>query len=58
MKTADELKAMLYDRVAEVQGGELTQAYEDQLRHEIALLAVILEDDISAEEWPEIEGAM
>lgn len=58
MKTADELKTMLYDRVAEVQGGELTPAYEDQLRHEIALLSVILEDDISAEEWPVIEAAM
>ena len=58
MKTANELKAMLTDRIKEVQGGELTQAYEDQLRYEIALLAVILEDDISAEEWEQIEAAM
>lgn len=58
MKTADELKAMLADRIAEVQGGELTPAYEDQLRYEIALLATILEDDISAEEWEQIEAAM
>lgn len=58
MKTIDELKAMLFDRIAEVKSGELTQAYEDQVRYEIALLAVILEDDIDAEYWPEIEAAM
>jgi hypothetical protein len=58
MKTADELKAMLYDRIAEVTSGELTQAYEEQVRYEIALLAMILEDDIPAEKWAEIEAAM
>lgn len=58
MKTTDELKAMLFERIAEVKGGELTQAYEDQLRYEIALLAVILEDDIDAECWDDIEAAM
>jgi hypothetical protein len=59
MKTADELKAMLFERVATIQsGGELTQAYEDQLRYEIALLAVILEEDIDAELWPTIEACM
>jgi hypothetical protein len=58
MKTADELKTMLYDRIAEVTSGELTQAYEEQVRYEIALLAMILEDDISAEEWEQIEVAM
>jgi hypothetical protein len=36
----------------------LTQAYEDQVRYEIALLAVILEDDIDAEYWDDIEAAM
>lgn len=58
IKTADELKTMLYDRIAEVTSGELTQAYEEQVRYEIALLAMILEDDISAEEWEQIEAAM
>lgn len=58
MKTADELKAMLYDRLAELQRGGLIVSYEEQLRYEIALLAVILEDDIDAECWPEIEAGM
>jgi hypothetical protein len=58
MKTLCELKKMLSDRIAEVTSGELTQAYEEQVRYEIALLAVILEDDISAEEWEQIEAAM
>lgn len=58
MKTADELKTMLSDRIAEVTSGELTQAYEEQVRYEIALLAMILEDDIDAEEWEQIEAAM
>jgi hypothetical protein len=58
MKTIDELKAMLYERIAEVKSGELTQVYEDQVRYEIALLAVILEDDIDAECWDDIETAM
>ena len=58
MKTLDELKAMLFDRVAEIQRGGLTQAYEEQVRYEIALLAVILEDDIGAEYWDDIEAAM
>lgn len=58
MKTADELKKMLCDRVAELRGGELTQAYEEQLRCEIALLSVILEEDIEAEQWGIIEASM
>lgn len=58
MKTLCELKEMLSDRIAEVTSGELTQAYEEQVRYEIALLAMILEDDISAEEWEQIEAAM
>lgn len=58
MKTLCELKKMLSDRIAEVTSGELTQAYEEQVRYEIALLAMILEDDISAEEWEQIEAAM
>lgn len=58
MKTTDELKKMLFDRVAEIHRGGLTQAYEEQVRCEIALLAVILEDDIDAEYWTEIEAAM
>ena len=58
MKTVDELKAMLFERIAAVNSGELTQAYEDQMRYEIALIAVILEDDIDAECWPKIEAAM
>jgi ribosomal protein L29 len=58
MKTTDELRQMLFERIAEVKSGELTLAYEDQLRHEIALLATILEDDIDAEEWEQIEACM
>lgn len=58
MKTLCELKKMLSDRIAEVTSGELTQAYEEQVRYEIALLAMILEGDISAEEWEQIEAAM
>jgi hypothetical protein len=58
MKTADELKTMLFERIAEVKSGELTLAYEDQLRYEIALLAVILEDEIDADQWAEIEAGM
>jgi hypothetical protein len=58
MKTTDELKQMLFERIAEVKSGELTLAYEDQLRYEIALLATILEDDIHADQWDEIEACM
>lgn len=58
MKTADELKAMLYDRIAELQQGVQILAYEDQLRTEIALLSVILEDDIEAEQWAVIEASI
>lgn len=58
MKTKDELKTMLFERIAEVRGGELTQAYEDQLRYEIALLADILGEDIDASLWDEIEACM
>jgi hypothetical protein len=58
MKTTDELKQMLFERVAEIQRGGLTRAYEEQVRYEIALLAVILEDDIDAEYWDAIEAAM
>lgn len=58
MKTADELKKMLFDRVDEIQNGGLTQAYEAQVRYEIALLSVILEEDIDAEHWELIEASM
>lgn len=58
MKTKDELKTMLFERIAEVKGGELTLAYEDQLRYEIALLADILGEDIDASLWDEIEACM
>lgn len=58
MKTKDELFKMLYDRLAELQQGGLIVSYEDQLRYEIALLATILEDDIDAECWNEIEAGM
>ena len=58
MKTANELQQMLYDRIAEIQQGGLIESYEEQLRYEIALLAVILEDDIAADQWDAIEGAM
>lgn len=58
MKTQDELFTMLYDRIAELQQGELIESYEDQLRCEIALLSVILEDDISADQWRVIEACM
>jgi hypothetical protein len=58
MKTKDELKKMLFDRLAELQQGGLIISYEDQLRCEIALLATILEDDIDADLWDEIEAGM
>jgi hypothetical protein len=58
MKTADELKAMLFERLAEIQSGGLVQAYEAQVRCEIALLSVILEDEIDADQWAEIEAGM
>lgn len=58
MKTTDELKEMLFERVAEINRGGLTRAYEDQLRYEIALLADILGDDIDAAQWEAIEAAM
>ena len=58
MKTTDELKEMLFARIAEVKSGELTLAYDEQLRIEIALLATILEEDIDADMWPEIEAAI
>lgn len=58
MKTKDELKKMLFDRLAELQQGGLIISYEDQLRCEIALLATILEDDIDADQWDEIEAGM
>lgn len=58
MKTKTELFTMLHERLAELQQGGLIVSYEDQLRTEIALLAVILEDDIDAECWTTIEAAM
>ena len=58
MKTKTELFTMLHERLAELQQGGLIVSYEDQLRAEIALLAVILEDDIDAECWATIEAGM
>lgn len=58
MKTKDELFTMLHDRLAELQQGGLIISYEEQLRCEIALLATILEDDIDADLWDEIEAGM
>lgn len=58
MKTADELKAMLFERLAEIQRGGLTERYDEQCRIELALLFDIVGDDIDASLWDEIEKSM
>jgi hypothetical protein len=58
MKTADELKAMLFERLAEIQRGGLTERYDEQCRIELALLFDIVGEDIDAIHWDEIEKAM
>lgn len=56
MKTAAELKAMLFERLAEIKGGGLTPAYDEQCRIELALLFDILGEEVPEEYWEEIEA--
>ena len=58
MKTTAELKAMLFERLAELERGGLTERYDEQLRIELALLFDILSEDIDASLWARIEKAM
>jgi hypothetical protein len=58
MRTADELKAMLFERLAEIQRGGLTERYDEQCRIELALLFDIVGEDIDKSYWDEIENAL
>lgn len=58
MRTADELKAMLFERLAEIERGGLTERYEEQCRIELALLFDILGEEIDKDYWQRIENAM
>ena len=55
MKTVEELKTMLFERLAEIKQGRLTPAYDEQCRIELALLYDILGEDIDESYWEEIE---
>ena len=55
MKTVDELKAMLFERLNELQQGGLIPAYEEQCKIELALLYDILGEEIDEEYWEVIE---
>ena len=56
MKSVEEMKRMLFERLAELQGGRLRPHYEEQLRVEVALLYDILGEEIEEEYWSEIEA--
>ena len=56
MKTAEEMKSMLFERLAEIKQGGLTPAYDEQCRIELALLYDILGEEIDEEYWDEIEN--
>lgn len=56
MKTVEELRAMLFERLAEIKAGGLTVAYDEHLRTELALLYDILGEEIEEEFWEEIEA--
>ena len=58
MKTTEELKRMLFERLAEIKAGVDVIAYDEQLRIELALLADILEEDIDEVFWEDIEKYM
>ena len=49
---------MLFERMAEIKEGGLTEKYDEQLRIEIALLFDILVDEIPEEYWEDIENHM
>ena len=55
MKTVYELKAMLFERLAEIKQGGLVPSYDEQCRIELALLYDILGEEIDEEYWDEIE---
>ena len=57
MKTVEEMKSMLFERLAELRAGRLRPHVEEQLRIEVALLADILGEEIDEEYWDEIEEA-
>ena len=56
MKTVEELRAMLFERLAEIKAGVSTVAYDEHLRTELALLYDILGEEIEEEFWEEIEA--
>jgi hypothetical protein len=58
MKIAAELKSMLFERLAEIKEGGLTERYEEQLKIELALLYDILGEEVPEEYWEEIENHM
>lgn len=58
MKTTAEIKEMLFERLAELQAGGLTERYEEQCKIELALLYDILGDEIEEEHCAIIENAM
>ena len=55
MKTVEEMKSMLFERLAELQAGRLRPHVEEQLRVEVALLYNILGEEIAEEYWDVIE---
>ena len=56
MKTVEELKRMLFERLAEIKSGVNVAAYDEQLRIELALLYDILGEEIDEEYWEDIEN--
>lgn len=58
MKTMEEMKAMLFERLAEIKQGGLVPSYEEQCKIELALLYDILGESIEEEYWEEIEENM
>lgn len=58
IKNTEELKCMLFERLAEIKEGGLTEKYEEQLRVELALLFDILGEEVPEEHWEDIENHM
>ena len=54
----EELRAMLFERLAEIKQGGLVPSYEEQCKIELALLYDILGESIEEEYWEEIEENM
>ena len=58
MKTIEEMKSMLFERLNELQQGGLIPAYEEQCKIELASLYDILGEEIDEDYWDVIEENM